>query len=116
MNEYSIILINGIAYQCQKSKMTLHRPTSEIHDWSTFFCADPVYALIEVKKAKPLSVRIKETISNMSANCELLDIECVGGGNSVFGEFVFETVRINSKGLVSFTAKSSGELTCTYYE
>ena len=111
MNEYSVILINGIAYQCQKSKMTLHTR----HDLS-FACAEPTYALIEVKKAKPLSVRIKETISNMSANCELLDIECVGGGNSVFGEFVFETVKINSKGLVSFTAKSSGELTCTYYE
>ena len=112
MNEYSVFLINGIAYQCQQSKMTLHLVRSAQCDL-VFACSEPAYALIRVIKAKPLSFFIKESICEIALGGQISSIEFIADDCSMCGDFAIETVKKHKKGSVSFTAKSFGEITYT---
>ena len=112
MYNFNIVLVNGMPYQCQKSKITLHRPLSERHDLG--FLCEPEYALLEVKKASPLSAMAKGGLIETSKNGLISAVECiVDNGDSIAGDFLIESMKAHKKGLVSFTAKSSGQITYT---
>ena len=115
MYPFNIVLVNGMPYQCQKSKITLHRPLSERHDLVGLLMQDlEEYALLEVKKASPLSAIVKGELIKISKNGLIPAVECIAdNGDSIAGDFLIESMKAHKKGLVSFTAKLVGQITYT---